>query len=299
MSLSDKTVLAKPKQIVEEFAEWVNQGLYKKISASFYGKANPDNPTPGKIYLKHVGYLGAVPPIIKGMPDSAFSESDGEVLTLEFSELDFGDWSDNINADLWRSLREWLIETADIETADRVIPTHKLDSLLEMALRPAPVESVSNYSENPMPLTEAELEQREQAIALRERAATLKEQELQFSEALDAVIKDGRVLAVEKPSHLKRLKMLAAIPADNVADFAEGKADYSPTAEYLAELKARPVVVNFSEVSGGEPPEVTTDPQASARAIQKRVNEAKAEGRTLSFAEADAEIRAEQNGAKN
>jgi hypothetical protein len=82
-------------------------------------------------------------------------------------------------------------------------------------------------------------------------------------------------------------------------DFAEGKADYSPTEEYITDLKNHPVVLNFSEISGGEVPKVMTDPNANAKAIAKRVKEAQAEGRTLSFAEADAEIRAEQNGAQN
>jgi hypothetical protein len=300
LSLVSKTVLAAPKQVVQEFADWIDRGLYKKISASWYGKTNPDNPTPGKLYLKHVGYLGAVPPKIKGLPDSSFAESEGEVLTLEFSEIDFGDWGDNINVQLWRSMRDYLVDTAGSETAERVLPTQKIDWLLEAAMEPPPMpeKAYNNYSENPMPPTEQELEAREQAIALRERAALLKEQELQFSEALDIPIKEGRIPAAEKPSHLKRLKMLAAIPADSVVDFAEGKADYSPTAEYIAELKARSVVINFNEISGDELPPVTTDPKVNAKAIEKRVAEAKAEGRYLSFAEADAEIRSEQNGAK-
>ena len=92
------------------------------------------------------------------MPDDFSEEPEAGLVTV-----DFGDYGDNLNADLWRSLRDYLIETADIETADRVIPTYKIDSLLEMALRPPP-EPLSTYSEKPMPLTEQELEQREHAI---------------------------------------------------------------------------------------------------------------------------------------
>jgi hypothetical protein len=154
-----------------------------------------------------------------------------------------------------------------------------------------------NFAEGETMTTKDELDKREAAIALRERATTLKEQELQFSEALDGVIKEGRVLAAEKAAHLKRLKMLAAIPADNVADFSEGKADYSPTTEYLDELRKRPVLVNFNEISGGEVPDNTSsNPTQQARAIDKRRAEAAKEGRVLSFAEADAELRAESNG---
>ena len=293
----DNTVLAQPKQIVTEFAEWVNQGLYKKISASWYGKSNPDNPTPGQLYLKHVGYLGAVPPVIKGMPDSSFSESDGEVITIEFSEAEFADYDDLTQVRLWQNLRDWLIESQDLATADRVVPSYMLETL-QMSAMSEPDEPLSNYSEKPMPLTEEELKQREDALALRERNTVLKEQELLFSEALDGVIKEGRILGVEKPAHLKRLKMLSAIPADSVVDFAEGKENYSPTQEYLDELKKRPVVVNFGEISGGEAPEnISADPVKRAQAIDKKRSAAAKEGRLLSFAEADAELNAqgEQN----
>lgn len=282
---------------VPEFSEWLGNKAFKKRSISLYPPKHPDHPL-GKdsdiYYLKHVAFLGAVPPKVKGMPDD-FSESPEEGLVT----VDFADWGDNLNVQLWRSLRDWLVDTAGAEIAERVLPTQKIDWLLEAAMEPPKMpDTPYNYSEKPMALTEKELEAREQAIALRERATTLKEQELTFSEALDGVIKEGRVLIAEKPAHLKRLKMLAAIPADSVVDFAEGKADYSPTAEYIADLKARPVVVNFSEISGETPPETTTDPKANAKAIEKRVAEAQSEGRYLSFAEADAEIRSEQNGAK-
>jgi hypothetical protein len=190
LSLAGKTVLATPKQVVQEFADWIDKGLYKKISASWYGKTNPDNPTPGKLYLKHVGYLGATPPKIKGLPDSSFAESNGEVLTLEFSELDFGDYGDRINAGLWRRFREWLIATDSQEKADELVPSYEIESLLEVANSRYQSDDVyerlnrleanvfkdlvANYGES-MPLTEQELEQREQAIALRERQAVLKD----------------------------------------------------------------------------------------------------------------------------
>jgi hypothetical protein len=278
---SGESLSAEPTQVDPTFQEWVDQGRYKKISASFYSPTSPQNPVPGVYYLRHVGFLGAMPPAIKGMKAIEFSEEEEGVVTLEF-----GDYGDNLNADLWRSLRDWLIETTDTETAERVLPTYKIDSILELSMRPTPTESVSNYLEKPMALTEQELEAREQAIALRERASTLKEQELQFSEAIDGAIKEGRVLAVEKPAHLKRLKMLAAIPADSVVDFAEGKSDYSPTAEYIGELKARPVVVNFSEISGGEVLEATNDPVAIATGIKAEKKAALDFGEEIDEAEA-------------
>lgn len=63
------------KQVLPEFAEAVAQGSYKKRSIALY----PD------MTLRHVGFLGAQPPAIKGLKDIAFSES-------EFSIIEFGEY---------------------------------------------------------------------------------------------------------------------------------------------------------------------------------------------------------------
>lgn len=322
-----EALMGQPKQVAADFSEWVKQGFWKKRSASFYPPGHADHPLGAEsqiYYLKHVGYLGANPPKVKGMPDFEFTEKpeDG-LLTIDFSEgiaLDFGDWSNRTNGGLWRRLREWFIATAGQEEADKLVPSYEIESLLSestnnweldelrdaLAERDLRLKNLESkvfgepyvYGEQTMPLTEEELAQREEAIALRERSITLKEQELQFSEALDGLVREGKVLPVNKPHHLKRLKMLASIPSDNVADFSEGKDNYSPTQEYLDELKAGPVLVNYGEISPdeGKPTDPETDPTKRARAIEKHRAAAAKDGRTLSFAEADAELRAEANG---
>ena len=60
----DDYLLAYPKQVPAEFAESVNAGKHNKVSASFYLPDSPANPTPGKLYLRHVGFLGAQPPAV-------------------------------------------------------------------------------------------------------------------------------------------------------------------------------------------------------------------------------------------
>jgi len=57
-------LLAKPKQLIDEFKNWVNRGLYKKVSIALY----PD------LTLRHVGFLGAVPPAVKGLAQVQFSD---------------------------------------------------------------------------------------------------------------------------------------------------------------------------------------------------------------------------------
>ncbi len=50
---------------VPEFQGWLKAGLFKKRSISLY----PD------MTLRHVGFLGAMPPAVKGLPDFAFAEN--------------------------------------------------------------------------------------------------------------------------------------------------------------------------------------------------------------------------------
>lgn len=73
-----------PKDVEPSFAELVNAGRFKKISAQFYPPEHPENPTPGRHYLKHVGFLGAAAPAVKGLRAASFSEAQqAGCITLE------------------------------------------------------------------------------------------------------------------------------------------------------------------------------------------------------------------------
>lgn len=72
----------------EQLMQWVREGRYKKISASFYQPNAAGNPVPGALYLRHVGFLGATPPAVKGMADPAFSEFSDGFLCFGASEND-------------------------------------------------------------------------------------------------------------------------------------------------------------------------------------------------------------------
>jgi hypothetical protein len=55
--------------------DYVKNGLYKKVSASFYSPESKINPEPGKWSLRHVALLGAQPPAVKGLKGFAYEES--------------------------------------------------------------------------------------------------------------------------------------------------------------------------------------------------------------------------------
>ncbi len=60
------------RQVEPQFAEMVQAGRFKKRSASFYPPYAPNNPTPGKWYLRHVAFLGAQQPAIHGLAEVNF-----------------------------------------------------------------------------------------------------------------------------------------------------------------------------------------------------------------------------------
>ena len=81
---------ATPHQVNADFAEMHKSGAFKKVSASFYPPSSPHNPVPGVYYLRHVAFLGAQPPAIKGLRPAEFAEAD-DCITIEFSEAPAAD----------------------------------------------------------------------------------------------------------------------------------------------------------------------------------------------------------------
>lgn len=110
-------LLVKFNQVNPEFATLVENGAYKKRSVSIGTNDNG-------LYLKHVGWLGAAAPAIKGLADVAFSE-DASAVSIEFSEFSeedaFAKVGDMFNTvgNLFRSMREQMIADKGIEAADR------------------------------------------------------------------------------------------------------------------------------------------------------------------------------------
>lgn len=58
----------------EELTKMVRDGKYLRVSSSFYSPDAPGNPMPGVFYLRHVGFLGATPPAVKGLEPPSFGE---------------------------------------------------------------------------------------------------------------------------------------------------------------------------------------------------------------------------------
>lgn len=58
----------------EELVEHVKKKRYPAVSAAWLKPNDARNPRPGRWYLKHVGFLGAIAPAVKGLEPVTFAE---------------------------------------------------------------------------------------------------------------------------------------------------------------------------------------------------------------------------------
>lgn len=125
-------LLAKGKDIMSEFDDMVQQGRFRKRSIALY----PD------MSIKHIGFLGAVPPAVKGLKDVAFA-ADDESLTIEFGE---STWAFESIARIFRRLRDYLIEEKGADEADKIIRDWDIEDIKEAANVPEEA-AVAAYTE--------------------------------------------------------------------------------------------------------------------------------------------------------
>lgn len=116
LQFADGVLAASPKELDPAFFELVRAGRFKTVSASFYLPNSPNNPKPGHLYLRHVGFLGAAAPAVKGLKPVEFSEHEEGVVA--FTDIPLSSLFSL--GRLMRNLREYLIGEKGQDTADRV-----------------------------------------------------------------------------------------------------------------------------------------------------------------------------------
>jgi len=83
LALDGDAIVAECGQIEPQFAELHRAGRFKKVSATFYPPAHSANPKPDSWYLKHVGFLGAAAPAVKGLKLAQFAADIEGAVTIE------------------------------------------------------------------------------------------------------------------------------------------------------------------------------------------------------------------------
>ena len=266
---ADGVLYANFSQVDEGFAGLLKAGRFKKRSASFYPPGHPANPTPDRPYLRHVGFLGAQPPAVKGLAD--FADAGDPPGTRKMANAIF---------------REPAPPTYDFDEPEPPQPENPMDKT-ELEAKEAELAE----REKALAAREAELKKREDALAAEEAAR----EEAEAADFAEGLVKAGKVLPGEKPAVIA---ILRGIDKGATYDFAEGgKLTQKPAADSLRALLNRlPVAVDFSERTAADPnaaakPQLPggSDDDAARAALDAKIQNY-AETNRISYAEAAAQI---------
>lgn len=276
LSLSpQKVVLAAPAKVDPAFADEVNSGKYPYISAKLYAPKSKGNPKPGKLYLRHVGFLGAVPPAVKGMKKAQIDQAAVSFSECQADEVSFA--CAEVKA-VKTDSGEFILEFSEInfEQEERMDATQLAKAEADLNGR------IKLVSEKEVSFSEREkgLGERETRIAAKELA--IKRQGI--TDFVEAQVKAARI-----PSGMKNglIEFMSSLDEEDVLEFSEGeKAVKKPAVDFIKDLlSSLTPMVSFGETAGGEQVN-TEDPAVLARKATEYRNACLKNGQEISFSEA-------------
>ena len=285
-------LLAKIKDAAPEFVEMVERGLFKKRSAAFY----PDGS------LRHVGFLGAASPAVKGLPDIQFKDEENVVI-FEFSQQDDSKFA-AISRILGR-FRDWVIEKEDAETADKIIDSFDLEFIKkpsEKEVGDDPLFSQPTESEEGMPdatFTQKQLDEAKEQAAKEARDTAKKEFEEENKEEKDRLakleanfeekkkkdhkayissfveqgVKAGKILPAWEKSGLS--EFMESLDNEAEIEFADGEGKTKKATQFeqfKGLMDVFPQSVNFNEISAGDGPEAGASLDKLAKEFAEKNN---------------------------
>lgn len=303
----DDQLYVKFRDINPAFEKGIQSGAYRNRSVSICKEGERG------YRLRHVGWLGATPPAIDGLTPVSFSDAAADIMEFSLPVSGFVLTIQNIGI-IFRKVREWIIAEKGIDEADRVIPSHEIESIENSAdslLTDASREQnhFSNGDKTHMTITQEQLDAEIKAAkeeAKREAAA-------EFSKQLD----EAKQIAI-KAEHDRRVERINAqiekwkengkvFPAESsgLSEFMVAIDSVSETFEFAAEdgqrsqsltewftdfMAARPARIDL-----GKKTEQTADPKElsakdlAAQALEYQSEQAR-KGLTISISEAMAQV---------
>jgi hypothetical protein len=260
-----KMLYAKFKQIVPEFIEAVKQGLYKKRSISLY----PD------LTLRHIGFLGAMPPAVKGLADIAFKQ-DEYAINIEFTDNQIGETP---------MTKELLEKIEALEKAQKEFSEKKDAEIEALKVKIASFEEEETEEEKKA----REAKEAEEAKKFNESDARIKvlEAKLQaeerksriaeFKEFVNGLHSEGKIVSEKQHDIIDLMEALNGIGELQFSDKKESALD-----RFKTYLEAQPVMVDFAEKAKGD--KVNKNKPAAEQLND--LAEAKAKESKISFSEA-------------
>ena len=308
------------------FSAEVEAGRYPSRSIKFYAPTDKANPVPGVWYPRHIGFLGAYPPALKGLPPVEFAEGDApDAVVVAFAEDDLSDhlvWPVANVLRMFTRLRDWIVTERGVEVAETVLPASELDWAKEdlaitqgrmierdLASDPSPA-----FSEPAPPTVDKPEDQDTNAPTpeqLAAREAQLAEREAAFAEAdvarrredfqreLSAIAAEGRLIGTDQDdvvAFAEAAGLFGEGAGDEIA-FGEGDTARSeaPLSFLSGLLRRLPVEVAFGELAPDGAPEAGSDPVAIAdRATTYQAEQAQ-KGITVSASDAVSHVMAQRH----
>lgn len=226
LQMDGDVLKAEVGQVEPQFAEMVRAGRFKKISASFYLPNDPSNPKQGVLSLRHIGFLGAMPPAVKGLKTPIFNETE-QAEIVEFCQPIFDNHQGEPEMDKDQQLAELQAKLAEAE---------KLKDEAEKARLAA---------EDKAKELEAEKTAAIEAKAIADLEAT-KAANVDFAENL---VKAGKLAPAVKEKAIEVLACAAAMSAGRPVEFSEGESVLTLVKDLL---DAQPQIVQFGEFATAE-----------------------------------------------
>ena len=220
LQLEGDVLKAHVDKLEPEFAELVRQGRYKKISSAFYLPNSDVNPQKDGFYLRHVGFLGAAAPAVKGLKDPVFSDSTKDWCTFE---------------------EETVVTTPSVEVVKQ---------------EPVPTTENKNYQPQGETMSQTEKEELEKlrgevsALKAEKAAAAKAAAEKANAEFAEALITEGKILPKNKEEILNLLNTDTATAEFSECNFKD---------RLKAFLKGLPQCVEFKETATAAKAETAKD----------------------------------------
>lgn len=266
-------------KVEPQFAEMVRCGRFKKRSVSLYHPHHPANPTPGKWQLKHVAFLGAQPPAVKGLKDIEFSEN-GECVS-------FSESLPSISPSIKK----------EINMPDPTSTTATAESGNDAAIRALQEQIAELQKQNQNLVGErdaalAELKAAQAAIAAH-NAEKEKQQAAEIAQFAESMVKAGRILPHEKAMEIA---IMTDLQKAEPVQFSEGNTTRteSKLEAYKKRIAGREAAVQFGEFA---PASTTAESPAelSDEELNRRVEAYRLAHPDVSYVDAMAIVKAGQD----
>jgi len=265
--------------IIPEFEEILKKGLYKKRSISLY----PDGS------LRHIGFLGAQPPAVKGLPDIAFSE---EGITIDYEEKK----EVGIMPKFW----EWLKDMAKKDGVDIEIPSQFSEKDIKKQVDIEVAQKLKTEKEK-LAAEFAEA-QKKKDDELKAREEKLRAQEAQAHKSgiaafCEGLLKEGKLVPAMMKHGMGITAFLEQISAiETTIEFGEGdeKKKQTPLEFMQSFLSGLPKQIEFKEVASSDKDAGRTGQAASK--LETLTQEKMKANTALNYSEAFAAVQKDNPG---